>query len=169
MSKCMCDVEILRAEPAEAARLSQIAHAAKSYWGYPARWIEQWHNQLTISPAYISAEEVWSAHCEESILAFYALTGKGETLRLDNLWVMPVAIGQGIGSRLFHHAMKRAVALGASHVEVESDPNAEGFYQKMGAMTVGEVGYEMEGIRRTLPLLRIDFQPMPEVLVHQVK
>lgn len=163
MSKCVCDVQILRAGPADAARLSQIAHAAKSYWGYPARWIEQWHNQLTIAPTYIHAEEVWNAHCEDSILGFYALTGSGATLRLDNLWIMPVSIGQGIGSRLFRHAMQRAIALGATAVEIESDPNAEGFYQKMGASTIGEVGYEMEGSRRTLPLMRMDLYSVMEI------
>jgi GNAT superfamily N-acetyltransferase len=163
MSKCLCDVQILRARQSDAVRLSQIAHAAKSYWGYPARWIEQWHNQLTISPAYISSAEVWNAHCEDSILGFYSLTGSGETLRLDNLWVMPVSIGQGIGSRLFRHAMERAITLGATSVEIESDPNAEGFYQKMGALTVGEVGYEMEGSRRTLPLLHMDLRPTMEM------
>lgn len=165
MSKCLCDVLIQRAQTSDAARLSQIAHAAKSYWGYPARWIEQWHNQLTITPVHIATQEVWNAHCEESILGFYSLAGSGEILRLDNMWVLPVSIGQGIGSRLFRHAMQRAGALGATAVEIESDPHAEGFYQKMGAVTVGEVGYELEGSRRILPLMRMDLRPALEMLV----
>lgn len=159
MSKTLCSLEILPARPAEAARLSQIAHASKSYWGYPARWIEQWHNQLTITPAYIESSEVWTAYCEETVLGFYSLVGEGKTRRLDNLWVLPVAMGQGIGSRLFQHAVQRARALGATTIEIESDPNAESFYHKMGGVTVGEVGYELEGIRRTLPLLRVDLHP----------
>ncbi len=42
---------------------------------------------------------------------------------------------------------------GAQRIEIESDPNAEGFYQKMGAETVGEVTYELEGLPRSLPFM----------------
>jgi GNAT superfamily N-acetyltransferase len=146
---------ILRAGAAQAARLSQIAIAAKSYWGYPAQWIELWHNQLTIAPAYVARSEVWAAEVDSTILGFYALGGTAPRLTLEHLWVMPVAIRQGIGSALMRHALARAEASGADSLEIESDPNAEGFYAKMGAETVGEVGYVLEGQRRTLPLMRI--------------
>lgn len=146
---------ILRALPTHAARLSQIAIAAKSYWVYPARWIELWHNQLTISPVYINANEVWAAEVDTTILGFYALTGAPPKLKLDHLWVMPVAIGQGIGGALMQDAITRASTMGADLIEVEADPNAVGFYAKMGAEAVGEVGYVLEGQRRALPLLQI--------------
>lgn len=149
------DIRMLRAEPAHAARLSQIAHAAKSYWGYPAQWIELWHNQLTITPVFIEHNEVWAAEVDGSILGFYALTGSPPRLMLDHMWVMPVAIKQGIGAAMFRHAVERATALGAEILEIESDPNAEGFYTHMGAETVGEVGYVLEGQRRSLPLMQM--------------
>lgn len=146
---------ILRAGPVHAVRLSQIAIAAKSYWGYPAQWIELWHNQLTITPAYVEQNEVWAAEVEATLLGFYALSGAPPRLKLDHLWVMPVAIHQGIGGALMRHALERAAARGATLVEIESDPHAEGFYAKMGAETVGEVGYVLEGQRRALPLMHI--------------
>ena len=151
---------IYRALPAQAARLSQIAIAAKSYWGYPAQWIELWHNQLTISPAYVQNNEVWAAEVDSAVLGFYALRGAAPRMLLDNLWVMPVAINQGIGTALIHHAMARAAALGATVIQIESDPHAEAFYTKMGAVSVGEVGYILSGQRRALPLLEIHLQPL---------
>lgn len=156
MATSRCQMEIVRATPANAGRLSQIAHAAKSYWGYPARWIELWHNQLTVTPAFVEQNEVWNAVCEEQIQGFCSLSGSGETLVLDNLWIMPVCMRQGMGSRLFTHAMLRAAVRGARAVEIESDPNAEPFYQRMGAVTVGEVAYTLEDTRRSLPLMRFD-------------
>jgi hypothetical protein len=36
---------------------------------------------------------------------------------------------------------------------VESDPNAEGFYHKMGARLIGQVPAGVLGSERTLPLL----------------
>ncbi len=150
---------LYRAAPAQAARLSQIAIAAKSYWGYPAQWIELWHDQLTISPTYVAHNEVWAAEFESAILGFYALRGQPPQLTLDHMWVMPVAIKQGIGTALILHAMTRAAAIGATMIQIESDPHAEAFYTKMGAECVGEVGYVLEGQRRALPLLELHLQP----------
>ena len=69
------EIRIIRARPEHAGRLTQIAHAAKSYWGYPAQWIELWHNQLTITAQYILQHEAYEAVDDEgdAILGFYAL------------------------------------------------------------------------------------------------
>lgn len=147
-------VSIQRATPEQAVRLTQIAHAAKSYWGYPARWIELWHNQLTITGDYVATHEVYAAVDEDGVvLGFHALGSVGGRFALEHLWVQPSSFGAGVGRQLFEHAMGRAQELGAHSVEIESDPHAEGFYQRMGAETIGEVTYEMEGQPRILPLL----------------
>lgn len=147
-------ISIVRAGPEQAARLTQIAHAAKSYWGYPTHWIELWRNQLTITAAYIRANDVYAAADEDAVLlGFYALTGAPPKLALDHLWVQPQSFSGGVGRALFEHAVRRATELGARSIEIEADPNAEGFYQKMGAETVGEVTYELEGMPRSLPLM----------------
>jgi hypothetical protein len=41
-------------------------------------------------------------------------------------------------------------------VKIESDPNAEEFYRRMGARRAGENVYEMDGQERVLPLLVVD-------------
>lgn len=152
-------ISIVRARPEHAVRLTQIAHAAKSYWGYPARWLELWHNQLTVHARYIAETEVYLALDDDAgPLGFYALTGHGSRWKLDHLWVQPHSFGAGVGRQLFRHAMQRAAELGALVVEIESDPHAEGFYQKMGAETIGEVTYELEGQLRCLPLLAYTFE-----------
>jgi GNAT superfamily N-acetyltransferase len=149
------EIRIVRARPEHAARLTQIAHAAKSYWGYPSQWIEMWHNQLTITAPFILQNEVFEAVDDDgdAVLGFYALGGNGERLTLEHLWVQPRSLSAGVGRQLFTHAVARAADLGAHVIEIESDPNAEGFYQKMGAETIGEVTYELEGLPRSLPLL----------------
>lgn len=149
------EIKIVRARPEHAGRLTQIAHAAKSYWAYPSQWIELWHNQLTITANYILQREVYEAVDDDgdAILGFYALAGEGEKLVLEHLWVQPRSLRLGVGRRLFQHAIMRATELGARQVEIESDSNAEAFYQKMGAETIGEVTYELEGLPRSLPLM----------------
>ncbi len=150
------EVEIFRAGPDDADALTRIAFAAKSYWGYPGRWIEQWQEALTITPEFISDNEVYAAVFEEEMGGFYALVGRGREVELEHLWVLQEHIGTGIGRALFDHAVSRAAALGAAILSIEADPNAEGFYRRMGARRVGENVYEIEGHRRELPLLILD-------------
>ncbi len=153
-------IEIVRATRENAVRLSQIAHSAKSFWGYPSRWIELWRDQLTISGAYIETHEVYAATDEDGvILGFYALAGDRVRLTLDHMWVQPSSFGAGVGRILFAHAVDRARQMGAAALEIESDPHAEGFYQRMGAETIGEVTYELEGQPRCLPLLVVTLTP----------
>lgn len=147
-------VTVQRATPQHAVRLTQIAHAAKSYWGYPSQWIELWRNQLTITPKFVQDNEVYAAiDADNVVLGFYAIGGEGEKRTLEHLWVQPSSFGAGVGRQLFEHAMARARELGAHVVEIESDPHAEGFYQRMGAETIGEVTYELDGQPRILPLM----------------
>jgi GNAT superfamily N-acetyltransferase len=155
-------IRIIRARPEQAERLSQIAYAAKSYWGYPSQWIELWHNQLTITRQFILHNEVYAAvDDDETVLGFYALAGSGERVVLEHLWVQPRSLHAGVGRKLFEHAVALATQLGAQRIEIESDPNAEGFYQKMGAETVGEVTYELEGLPRSLPLMQYNIGSAP--------
>ncbi len=86
-------------------------------------------------------------------VGFYALTGSGSRLVLEHLWVSPRCLGAGVGRKLFQHAVKTATKLNASVIEIESDPNAEGFYVRMGARRVGETLWEIEGQVRFLPRL----------------
>jgi predicted N-acetyltransferase YhbS len=146
-------VEIQRAEPDDADALTRIAFAAKRHWGYPERWMERWRDDLTIAPGYISENEVHTVVAAREMVGFYALAGTGYALELEHLWVSPEWIGKGVGRALFGHAVERAATLGAETVRIESDPNAEGFYERMGARRVGENFYEFEGGERVLPLL----------------
>jgi len=61
------------------------------------------------------------------------------------MWVAPAYIGTGIGKELFLDAMEKAATLNVREIEIESDPNAEGFYERMGARKVGEVDSEIDG------------------------
>jgi GNAT superfamily N-acetyltransferase len=72
---------------------------------------------------------------------------------LEHLWVLPNAMGGGVSRALFAHALERARVLGFESMEIESDPNAEGFYERMGARRVGVNVTELEGQRRELPVL----------------
>lgn len=147
-------MEIRRAKPEDAERLTEITFAAKRHWGYPEAWIQAWKEVLTIRPEFIVSHDTYVAYIDGSAVGFYALVGGGlKQASLEHLWVLPRAMGQGVGRALFGHAVQRAKAPGFEAFEIESDPNAEKFYEHMGARRVRTKLVEMEGRSRILPLL----------------
>lgn len=118
---------IRRSLPEEAGILTDIAHGAKQYWGYPEHWIKHWEADLTISENFIRNNHVYVAESDEQICGFYALCVGGSKAELEHMWVAPAFIGSGVGKELFLDAMDRSTAMNVRQVEITSDPNAAGF------------------------------------------
>jgi len=140
----------------EASVLTKVALDAKRYWGYPEHWIKHWESDLTISSDFILDNHVYVAEENGEIQGFYALIVTGDRAELDHMWVRPTCIGTGIGKALFLDAMERAAALKVLAVEISADPNAAGFYRRMGATDVGETDSSFDGVTRKLPRLKIE-------------
>ena len=140
----------------EAPVLTTMALEAKRYWGYPEHWIKHWESDLTISSDFIHDNHVYVAEEDGQIQGFYALIVSGNKAELDHMWVRPTLIGTGIGKELFLDAMERAAALKVIAVEISSDPNAAGFYRRMGATEIGEIDASFDGVTRKLPRLKIE-------------
>lgn len=147
-------MEIVRAESAAAGALTKIAFAAKGHWGYPEEWIHRWAGELTVTAEYISAHPTYAAVLEGEIVGFHALQLGSSEAVLDHLWVRPNAMRKGVGRALFEHAENLARERGAGSITIVGDPNAEGFYKRMGAVVYGRQPATMDGQPRFLPLLR---------------
>jgi GNAT superfamily N-acetyltransferase len=146
---------IRNASTQDAATLTNIALDAKRYWGYPENWIRHWESDLTITPEFIRDNHVYVDEADGEIRGFYALCVVGTKADLEHMWVRPALIGTGIGKELFLDAMERAAKLNVNAVEIASDPNAVGFYKRMGATQIGEIDSPIEGQPRKLPHLKI--------------
>lgn len=146
-------MDVRSAHPSEANRLTQIAHAAKRHWGYAEDLISLWEEDLTVVPEFIESHDVHCAVVDGAVVGFYALSHVGEVFELEHMWVDPDRMGHGVGATLFNHAVETVRSHGGSRLDIASDPNAEGFYKKMGAQSVGTVPSRPEG--RTLPLLTL--------------
>jgi N-acetylglutamate synthase-like GNAT family acetyltransferase len=148
-------VQIRRAEPDEAVVLTEIAHAAKRHWGYPENWIRHWKADLTITPEFIANNQMYVAISGEEIVGCCAITFNESVAELEHMWIRPDHIGTGVGRALFLHVKERAANLKVPALEISADPNAEGFYERMGATRTGEVQSEIEGQPRVLPRLSL--------------
>lgn len=143
-----------RARTEEAAALTRIALAAKQSWGYPDEWMAEWRPDLTITSGYLGSSPVWVAEADGAVAGFLGLVQVDGRWHLEHLWVLPAHHGRGLGRALFAEAVRLARAVGATELLIKSDPNAEPFYLKMGAVRTGLEAYDLLGkIRREVPRL----------------
>ena len=133
-------ISIRRARADEAGLLSDLAFRSKAHWGYPTAWLEQWRPALTVDPQALEAAPTFVAVDASSLLGFYLLkpTRRADACELHFLFVEPTVIGRGVAQALFEHACNTARGLGYHSMIWESDPNADGFYLRMGARKIGE-------------------------------
>jgi len=141
--------------PEDANALTQISISAKRYWNYPERWMEVWTPQLTFAPEYFEKNDSWVAVDGKNQIGFYTLQDQNGNAWIENLWVLPAYIGKGLGRQLFIHAVERARQRGYKILQLEADPNAMGFYEKMGMHKIGERQSEVDGQPRSLPIMEM--------------
>jgi GNAT superfamily N-acetyltransferase len=131
-------VTIRPAEPDEAQALTELTLRSKAHWGYDPAFMEAVREELTLTRATITDQEVFVLEERGIVAGFYALIVRGRQAQLSMLFVDPPAIGRGFGRALFEHAAREARALGATGMMIESDPFAEKFYLALGAARIGE-------------------------------
>lgn len=69
--------------------------------------------------------------------------------------MLPTYQGLGVGRLLAARGLAFAQAQSWPVLMIESDPNAQGFYERLGACQVGEVAAPVCGVERYLPLLQL--------------
>lgn len=119
--------------PDEGERLREITAAAKGFWAYPRAHVEEWAAAIDLSPTRLRGSETVVAEVGGRVIGWAQVlpADRGVSV-LEHLWVEPDSMRAGVGSQLFRHAAERARALGAAAMEWEAEPNALGFYAKMG-------------------------------------
>ncbi len=145
---------IRRAQPSEAGALSELALRSKGHWGYAPDFLAACREDLALSRDDIATSAVY-VHAEGNVaLGYYRLLLQDDGVaELDALFVEPSAMGQGVGKRLWQHAVVTAREQGCSAMVFQSDPHAEGFYLAMGAERIGESASTVTP-GRMLPLMR---------------
>ncbi|WP_039913705.1 GNAT family N-acetyltransferase [Cellvibrio mixtus] len=144
-------LNFIDAEAKHTELLRDILIASKGYWGYSQEQLEIWKSNLRFEEKYITRNTVKLILQDEEIIGFFAIA-KGDSDELDHLWLLPKAIGKGYGNLVFAQILSECNTLGIPSFYVISDPDAEGFYLKKGALKVGEVYSEPQ--KRMLPKLK---------------
>jgi GNAT superfamily N-acetyltransferase len=129
----MTDARLRPAVPDDYERVRKLTLESKAHWGYDREFVRRWAQGLSFE----SDRERWVAELAREVVAWAALVPPVEGVAvLDDLWVDPAWIGRGLGSKLFRLAAERARELGAARLEWGAEPNAVGFYEKLGGRTL---------------------------------
>ncbi|UQA56492.1 GNAT family N-acetyltransferase [Polyangium aurulentum] len=151
---------ILRAaRPEEGELLTELALRSKAHWGYDAEFIRACRPSLTITPQKIATNPYYVVEESGGVVGFYGLkpSSDGE-VELDYLFIDPPGMGKGHGRMLFEHAVATARGQGYARMSIESEPYAEEFYARMGAVCVGRRESTAKP-GRFLPLLSLRLTP----------
>ena len=154
-------INIRKAKPEEHEMLTQISFAAKRYWDYPQEYFDIWKDELTISEDYIKNNTVFVVEASGEPAAYYSIVevkqefivGRTKVEKgfwLEHMFVLPKHIGGGIGRAMYAHMKGFCKDNGIAQLRIFADPNAKGFYEKMGAVYIEERPSSIEG--RTVSL-----------------
>ncbi|MGH6931303.1 MAG: GNAT family N-acetyltransferase [Dongiaceae bacterium] len=149
---------IRRARAGEAALLTELSLRSKAIWNYDPKFLAKCRSVMTVKTANIELLPHYVAQLDDAVVGFYGFEPEPDGVGLDYMFVEPDQIGRGVGRALWNHAVALARQLGHGALIVVSDPNAEGFYLKMGARRIGTRPSELEP-GRSLPLLSYQLTP----------
>jgi GNAT superfamily N-acetyltransferase len=154
------DVALRGADPYEGERLREIAIASKGHWGYEPERVREWAESGDFSPETLRSNDVYVAEVGDQLVGWASVVAKGDVCWLDDLWIVPEWIGKGIGGKLFRHAADLGRKQGAVRMEWEAEPNAIGFYEKMGGRYLRDAEPSEWG--RTLAVMGVDLASAPD-------
>lgn len=134
--------------------LTAITKKSKAYWGYSAEQIQKWDKNLTISQDYIRNNATFKLIDNDLIIGYYSYVSENEkTVKLDNLFILPEHIGKGFGKQLLLDFLNRMKEQKTEKIILDSEPNAESFYSKMGFVKIGE--FETSIKNRFMPIMEM--------------
>ena len=148
------EVKIIPAEITDHEELTEITKKSKAYWGFSNEILLEWEPLLTVSAEYIEKNTVLKIVQNDRILGYYSYYFIDEnTLKLDNMFILPEFIGKGIGNCLMNDFLEKARASTIQKIVLDAEPKAEGFYQKFGFETIGQLASSIKD--RFLPVMEL--------------
>ncbi|QIG51872.1 GNAT family N-acetyltransferase [Nordella sp. HKS 07] len=141
--------------------LTDLAMRSKASHGYDAAFMEECRAELTIHERTLNERDIWVAEAQGRILGFFGLEFPQDGVsEVNPIFVEPDLQQGGVGRALWGKLEERARFAGARAIGLDSDPNAVGFYEKMGCRVIGSSpSNSIPG--RMLPRMEKPLDPAP--------
>lgn len=138
--------------------INHIMCASKAYWGYDESFIDEFMDRFCVTEKCIREYNIYCVYIDAEMRAFYGFKKNDENQdELDLFFLEPVFIGKGVGRRLWQLCIATAKELKIQRFIIQADPNAEGFYLKMGCVNIGKKPSPM-GLGREVPILEYELE-----------
>ena len=143
--------------PSQCDALTALCLRSKAHWGYDAAFMAACTDELTIRPEHLATCNPIVLEERGTLVGTAQVADMGDFAELNKFFVDPDHMGRGHGRRLFNWAVQAARATPAAYLNIEADPQAAPFYERMGATRAGTVPSDsIPG--RVLPVLRFDLK-----------
>lgn len=127
-------MQIRAAKPNENDVLTALARRSKAHWGYSDAFMAACADELKITAERIAVETFFVAENDGLIVGMAGIAACDGGWEVCNMFVDPDWIGTGLGGRLFHVLVDEARRRGITELQIDADPNARAFYERMGAV-----------------------------------
>lgn len=150
-------MQIEKANSKDDEILTEITKKSKAHWGYSDEQMKIWSELLTIPQEYIQTKSVYKLLIAHKTVGYYAFFFEDEyTIKLDNLFILPEYIGKGFGRVLMNDFLTIIKKTKATKISLDSEPNAEMFYTKLGFVRVGQIATSIKD--RYLPIMELNIK-----------
>lgn len=147
-------MEITESSIEDNETLTEITKKSKAYWGYSDEQMENWSELLTITKSYIETNRVYKLLIDDLTIGYYSFIYLNEKeVKLDNLFVLPNYIGNGLGNLLMNDFLNRIKNTEIEKIILDSEPNAEKFYERFGFIKIGQIETTIKD--RYLPIMEL--------------
>jgi|HigsolmetaAR202D_1030399.scaffolds.fasta_scaffold19150_2 GNAT superfamily N-acetyltransferase len=126
--------QIRRATAADAVLLTHIMHESSAYHGQYAPMLHGYK----VTPEQVERDLMYLVEVDGEVAGFYSLIGvPNGTPELDLMFVRDAYQGRRLGALLIEHLREVARQHGVKEVKIISNPPAEVFYLRVGAVRTG--------------------------------
>jgi RimJ/RimL family protein N-acetyltransferase len=145
--------QILVAEGYEASELSQISIESESYLGYDSDFMDKFKIMYQVTEEFIRKNPTFILYENDRIIGFYALLIIPEGNALEYFYIEPQYIGKGYEKKMWSHLENYCETHNIRDFTLVTSPQSKEFYEKMGAILIGEVESTLKKGRKIPKLL----------------
>ena len=131
---------IMQITPAADENLDEInalMARSKAYWDWSPEYLDAALRLMVLCSHYLRENLCFEVREDGELVGFLSVKDDPQGPVLDNLWVDPRRIGQGLGRRACEFLFRLALRKRWPALYVVPDPPAEGFYSRMGFVDTG--------------------------------
>lgn len=144
------------AEISEAEGLTELAVKSEAYWGYDQDFMRKFQEIYKITEDFLIKNSTFVAAEGDIIIGFYSVSIDEEEVSIEYFYIDPQCIGKGYGRIMCEHMKDFCREKGLKEIYLVTSPQAKSFYEKMGAVYIGETESLLKK-GRSIPKLKFSF------------